>query len=166
MWIDANMFIYIYIYTYIHGPWRFQPGPCVKPALVRPHTGPRSGRRRGCLCPPTHPPIAAAYCACCAVLLLRLPTAVLLSCYSYPQSLRRDGVEYISAGRTDDNKCQRLACQHALPAGGGPQTLRFLFVRIRCLIKAIFISYIYTYSIYQPSTIHHLPSIIYPPGLP
>ena len=85
----------------MHGPWRFQPGPCVKPALVRPHTGPRSGRRRGCLCPPTHPPIAAAYCACCAVLLLRLPTAVLLSCYSYPQSLRRDGVEYISAGRTD-----------------------------------------------------------------
>ena len=79
----------------MNGPWRFQPGPCVKPALVRPHTGPRSGRRRGCLCPPTHPPIAAAYCACCAVLLLRLPTAVLLSCYSYPQSLRRDGVEFI-----------------------------------------------------------------------
>ena len=103
--IAANfdmIYLHINMYIYMHGPWRFQPGPCVKPALVRPHTGPRSGRRRGFPCPPTHPPIAAAYCACCAVLLLRLPTAVLLSCYSYPQSLRRDGVEYISAGRNDD----------------------------------------------------------------
>ncbi len=91
----------MYIYIYIDGPWRFQPGPCVKPALVRPHTGPRSGRRRGCLCLPTHPPSCCCLMRllCCAA--LRLPTAVLLSCYSYPQSLRRDGVEYISAGRTE-----------------------------------------------------------------
>ena len=65
--------LYIYIHKYICGPWRFQPGPCVKPALVRPHTGPRSGRRRGCLCPPTqtlHPlllPNAPAVLCCYCV---------------------------------------------------------------------------------------------------
>ena len=80
----------------------FNLAPASSPLSLGPIQGLGAGDAGGAFAPPLIPPLAAAYCACCAVLLLRLPTAVLLSCYSYPQSLRRDGVEYISAGSNDD----------------------------------------------------------------
>jgi hypothetical protein len=128
IWIDAYV-KYIYIHKHLCGPWRFQPGPCVKPALVRPHTRPRSGRRRGCLCPPTHPPSCCCLLRllCCAA--LRLPTAVLLSCYSYSQNLRRDGVEFIlRVGLTTSRARERRGN---------------IYIYISCLYISL---YVYTYA--------------------
>ena len=73
----------------------FNLAPASSPLSLGPIQGLGAGDAGGAFAPPLIPPLAAAYCACCAVLLLRLPTAVLLSCYSYPQNLRRDGVEFI-----------------------------------------------------------------------
>jgi hypothetical protein len=121
-----NLYIYIIIYV---GRGVFNLAPASSPLSLGPIQGLGAGDAGGAFAPPLNPPLAAAYCACCAVLLLRLPTAVLLSCYSYPQNLRRDGVEFIlRVGLTTSRARERRGN---------------IYIYISCLYISL---YVYTYA--------------------